>query len=194
MSIKIQNKLEILPGNVLRIPGNEPTTAFSSDTLAVNMQEAPINPSNEDILENVENNQRPSIIDLSQAIDIITEITGCPPKIEKVMSPSGFPATGKFLVLPEGTPKPYGCDECSKYHDWYSIFSALADPINVEDLDDDNPIKKCVGFNYSGKRQHSNQDLYPSGDLDNFFNEVSNLYNSPDPEIRPNNKPLGGYR
>lgn len=196
-NITIQNKLEILPGNVLRIPGMEPTTAFTSDTLSVNISEAPCNPSNEQYISNVTDCGQASYIDLAQAVEIITDVTGSPPKIEKALTPSGFPGTGKFLVLPEGSPTEYGCDNsdntlCNKGKDWYSIFRALAEPINVDELDDDDPRKKCAGFNYSGERKHTKDDLYPNKHT--FFNEVSTLYRPADPNIRPNDEPLGGYK
>lgn len=110
MTAEIRNKLEILPGNVIRIPGCEPVTSFTSLALAANV------------------NCNASVISLDKAIEAIPDAT-----IEKVMAPSGFPGTGQFFVLPEGPPTRPGCVTCDPIEDYYQRLRDAAEPIEFEE-------------------------------------------------------------
>lgn len=92
MGIIIQNKLEILPSNKIRVPGCEPISEFTSTTLSQNM---------------VCNN---SEVDLSDVLIVIPDAT-----IESQYLP-----LRRYLVLPEGPPSKYGCTDCA-HTDWYKL-------------------------------------------------------------------------
>ena len=129
MSIKIKNKLEILPGNVIRIPGCEPVTSFTSLALAANLD------------------CNASVISLEDAIAAIPDA-----KIIRVLRPSGVPGTGKFFELPSG-PQTDGA-ECppTDVPDFYRILKDAATPINFDSEDDDDFIAQCSsGVNFTGK-------------------------------------------
>jgi hypothetical protein len=182
MTITIKNKLEIMPGNVIVVPGCEPTSSFTSDVLAANID------------------CNASIIDLNDAIEAIREVSGETPRIIHALSPSGFPSTGRFLELPSGPPTEYGCDNrdgilCTKQEDWYQILKDNAKPINPDELEDDDPRKLCVGFNYSGTRRDTGDDKWPEGErFRQPFKETANFHKATDPEIRPNSDPIGGFK
>jgi hypothetical protein len=172
-TIIIKNKLEILPGNVIRLPGCEPVTSFTSLALAANVD------------------CKASVIALEDAILAIREVAGEDPCIEKVHQPAGVPGTGKFLVLPSGPPPDPACP-CVFTEDWYQILRDAAEPIDFDAVRDPE-IEGCDGFNYSGCRQHTADNQLPRRDLFNLYlSEVANLHKAPDPELRPNSKPLGG--
>lgn len=149
--IPIKNKLEILPGNVLRIPGCEPVTSFTSLALAANVD------------------CNASIISLEDAVAAIEEASGIVPCIVKVLTPAGVPGTGKFLELPSGPP-PNG-NQCPSNDilDWYQILKDAAEPIEDGFSEDDDEIEGCSGFNFSGKvldqdhfHRAPNPDIRPS--------------------------------
>ena len=148
--IEIKNKLEILPGNVIRIPGCEPVTSFTSLALAANID------------------CNSSIISLEDAVAAIPEA-----RIVKVLSPSGVPGTGKFFELPSGPPRDGNDCECS-VEDFYRILKEAATPINFDEIDEDG-LKDCSGFNYSGCVKAQDQ-----------------FHTAPDLTLRPNKQPLGG--
>jgi hypothetical protein len=156
--IDIKNKLEILPGNVLRVPGCEPVSSFTSLALAANVD------------------CNASIITLEDAVNAI-RAEGFEPRIIKALKPSGVPGTGKFLELPDG-PSPNGSQcPCNDVTDWYQILKDNATPIDdFEDVNrEDDPLRTCNGFNYSGIRINSEP-----------------FKDAPDPSVRPNTTPLGG--
>lgn len=131
MTITIKNKLEILPGNVIRIPGCEPVSSFTSLALAANVD------------------CKASIISLEDAVEAIRDATGEEAQIIKVLTPAGVPGTGKFFELPQGPP-PRG-NECpsSDIPDYYRILKDAATPIEFDDEDEDT-LEGCDGFNFSG--------------------------------------------
>jgi hypothetical protein len=117
---EIRNKLEILPGNVIRVPGCEPVSSFTSLALAANV------------------NCNASIISLDKAVEAIPDAT-----IERVLRPSGFPGTGQFFVLPEGPPTRPGCNSCDIMEDYYQKLRDAAEPIEFEE-DDEFPDGVCA--------------------------------------------------
>jgi hypothetical protein len=172
-TIEIKNKLEILPGDVIRIPGCEPVTSFTSLALAVNVD------------------CNASIISLQDAIEAIREVAGEDPCIVRVHQPAGVPGTGKYLELPSGPPPDPSCP-CKRPEDWYRILKDAAQPIDFDAINDDQ-LEGCSGFNYSGCRLHTADDQTPRSEIFNqVFSEVANFHKAPNPELRPNTKPLGG--
>lgn len=133
MVIPIKNKLEILPGNVLRVPGCEPVSSFTSLALAAN----------------VECNS--SIITLEDAVNAIIDTTGIEPRIVKVLSPAGIPGTGKFLELPSGPPPDgFRCPPGPRI-DWYQILRDNAQPIDTFVGEGDDVPAECISFdNFTG--------------------------------------------
>lgn len=104
MTIEIRNKLEILNGNKLLVPGCEPTSAFSSPTLAENRD------------------CKASIVDLADAIQVLPGA-----KIVSWKNP-----LRRFLVLPDGPPP--GPDKCSGNcvrTDWYALLREIGRPVEV---------------------------------------------------------------
>ena len=150
-TIYVRGKLEIMPGNVIRIPGMEPVSSFTSLALAVNSPHTP------------------SYITLQDALAAIPNAT-----IEKVLTPSGFPGTGKFFVLPDGPPNNGNTCPPNCVEDWYQVLRDNAQPIEYEG-EEDGPEGNCSGFNYSGCLSIQDQ-----------------FHKAPDLNIRPNQEPLQG--
>ena len=123
--IKIANMLEILNGNIIMVPGCEPSSGFTSPTLAANMTcKAPA-------------------INLETALEVI-------PGAEIVRFSTGR----KFLVLPNGPPPSKSrCDrladgngkvECTP--DWYQILKDNADAGVKESTEETTPADVCAAF------------------------------------------------
>ena len=111
--IKIQNKLEILRGNKILVPGCEPTSAFTSPTLAENRD------------------CKVTVVDLADAIVAIPDAT-----IVSWRNPMT-----RFFVLPSGPPpSPDNCAKCVVQPDYYAILRDIGDPIEVDNL---MKNKKC---------------------------------------------------
>lgn len=101
--IKIKNRLEILRGNKILVPGCEPTSAFTSPTLAENRE------------------CKMTVVDLADALAAIPEAT--------IVS-WGNPRT-RFFVLPDGPPPAMGDCDC-KQTDWYQILRDIGEEIEAE--------------------------------------------------------------
>lgn len=109
MAIRIANKLEVLTGNKILVPGCEPTSAFTSPTLAENRD------------------CTASIVDLADALAAIPGST-----VIYIRNPRK-----KFFVLPNGPAEdPSVCDNpCVKsVQDWYQILRNLGDQVDVPKL------------------------------------------------------------
>lgn len=104
MTFKIQNRLEILRGNKILVPGCEPTSAFSSPTLAENRD------------------CKMTVVDLADALEAIPEAT--------VISWRN-PLT-RFFVLPDGPPPAMGDCDC-KQTDWYQILRDIGEEVEAPD-------------------------------------------------------------
>ena len=130
MTFKIQNRLEVLRGNKIVVPGCEPTSAFTSPTLAENRE------------------CTSTVVDLADALIAIPEAT--------VVSWRN-PRT-RFFVLPDGPP-PQGrecpCKPASE--DWYKILKEAAKPLDFGAREDAIP-EGCDGFNFSGCRLNVGED------------------------------------
>ncbi|MEM3097207.1 MAG: hypothetical protein QXU32_00590 [Nitrososphaerales archaeon] len=100
MPIKIANKLEVLPGNVINVPGCEPTSAMSSVTLSLNMK------------------CKSSTIPLEMALEAIPGSY-----IEVRHNPMRW-----FFVLPSGPPTQPGCNSCTTIEDYYQMLRNAAPP------------------------------------------------------------------
>lgn len=104
MAIKIQNRLEILRGNKILVPGCEPTSAFTSPTLAENRE------------------CKASMVDLTDALAAIPDAT--------IVSWSN-PRT-RFFVLPSGPPpSPDNCKDCALQPDYYQLLRDIGQVVDV---------------------------------------------------------------
>ena len=122
-SVHISNRMIVLPGNVIQVPGCEPTSAATSAGLAAYMREACTG----------------SYITLKKALDVIPG------------SSVEFGSHGdRYFILPDGPPGDPGCP-CILPNDWYDVLRKNADsPIKTEEQPPKyNP---CSGFaiNFNG--------------------------------------------
>jgi len=101
--VTIQNRLEVLLGNKLLVPGCEPTSAFTSPTLA----------------ENRECNA--TVVDLGDALEAIPGST-----IISWQNPRRL-----FFVLPEGPPNRFGCIDTTSVEDYYAILRGIGEPADM---------------------------------------------------------------
>lgn len=104
--IKIANKLEVLRGNKLLVPGCEPTSAFTSPTLAENRE------------------CKAAVVDLSDALKAIPGST---------VTYMGNPRK-KFFVLPSGPAEdPNVCKKPCKgiVEDWYALLRDIGTEVDV---------------------------------------------------------------
>ena len=112
MSIKIQNRLEILRGQKILVPGCEPTSSFSSPSLAENRD------------------CKVTVVDLADAIAAIPDAT--------IVS-WGNPRT-RFFVLPDGPPpSPDNCKDCNVRTDWYQLLRDIGEVIEVDNVFNNKP-------------------------------------------------------
>ncbi len=100
IDISIANKLEVLAGNVILVPGCEPTSAFTSTTLDANRKCAK------------------SVISVADALEAIPGAT-----LEFLRNP-----TKMFFVLPAGPPVMPGCNDCSSITDYYQALRDQGSP------------------------------------------------------------------
>jgi hypothetical protein len=100
MDISIANKLEVLPGNIIMLPGCEPSSAITMPVLDVLM------------------NCKAPTIKLSAALAAIPQATVV------FWSNTGDGVTRKYFVLPDGPPVQFG--SCCGGADWYQILRDAA--------------------------------------------------------------------
>lgn len=131
MSVTIKNKLRVLRGNKIIIPGCEPISAFTSPTLAANWE------------------CTASVVDLDKALEAL-------PGSTIVSLPNGG-GHGRevYFVLPSGPPQsPLMCeDPCtSTVRDWYQILKDIADDEIVVDSTSTEPTLEelCQAFPLRG--------------------------------------------
>jgi hypothetical protein len=127
-TITVKNKLEIRPGNVISVPGCEPSTSLTSIALSA------------ELLKHC----HASIIPVE---DVLRLIPGS--RIVQVMRPRGAPGTGTgiFIELPEGPPHNGNVCPSECLPDWYAVLRANAHEEPVESVS--NP-KECAGFSING--------------------------------------------
>ncbi len=104
MAISIRNKLEVLLGNKILVPGCEPTSAFTSPTLAENRKCGA------------------AVVDLAAALDAISG-SG----IESLRNPRRL-----FFILPEGPATRFGCRNTKSVEDYYQILRDVGQPVADE--------------------------------------------------------------
>lgn len=123
--ISIANKLEVIPGGVIQVPGCEPVSSLTGTALLRDMH------------------CNASIIPVS---DVLRLIPGS--KLVWVMRPSGTTSTGWFVQLPEGPPTQG--NDCPGHciADYYAILKANARVLSQEESEE--AAGPCAGFNYSG--------------------------------------------
>jgi hypothetical protein len=130
-TISIQNLLEVRPGNVILVPGCEPTSAFTSDSLNINRE------------------CNASVISLEAAMEAI------PGSTIRFMANGGFGlGVRRFLVLPEGPPpSPADCNDDAPAcrTDWYEVLRQNSEtvaeeesetPLTVDDICEVFPLKR----------------------------------------------------
>ena len=108
MSIKIQNKIEVLAGNKILVPGCEPISAFTSTSLAENRD------------------CKASVVDLADALEVIPGST-----VIYMSNPRR-----KFFVLPDGPgPSPDICRmvDCT-VEDWYQKLRDISSDVSVDTI------------------------------------------------------------
>lgn len=106
MATTIKNKLRVLRGNKIIVPGCEPISAFTSTTLAANWT------------------CRASVVDLTAALEAIPGST-----IEEFKNTGGY-GREIYFVLPSGPPQsPSMCDNpcASTVQDWYQVLRDIAE-------------------------------------------------------------------
>lgn len=136
--ITIRNKLEIQPGHVISVPGCEPTTSLTSDTLSRNLK------------------CNASVIPVE---DVLRLIPGS--RIVRVLSPFGQSGTGMFLELPNGPPGDGNVCPADCLTDWYAILRANARVRNTETAKEPAPVGMCSGVNFSGCVFDYDPQLHP---------------------------------
>ena len=117
MTFKIQNRLEILRGNKILVPGCEPTSAFSSSTLAENRE------------------CKMTVVDLKDALEAIPEAT-----VISIRNP-----LTRFFVLPDGPPPAMGDCDC-RQTDWYQLLRDIGEEMDAPSNGcNNNPFSPSVG-------------------------------------------------
>jgi len=104
MGVTIQNKLRVLPGNQIIVPGCEPVSALTSVTLMAN------------------STCKSSIISLAKAKEVIPTAT-----LVWTLNPKQL-----WFVLPDGPPQNFGCDQKCRITDWYQILRDSSEEITTE--------------------------------------------------------------
>lgn len=103
---EIRNKIAVLPNNKILVPGCEPTSAFTSTTLAENRD------------------CKAAVVDLADALDAVPGST-----VIYMSNPRR-----KFFVLPNGPPpSPEKCSGRCDIEDWYQKLRDIGSPIDVSD-------------------------------------------------------------
>ena len=106
-TFEIRNKIEVLAGNKILVPGCEPTSAFTSPTLAENRD------------------CKASVVDLADALEVIPGST-----VIYMSNPRK-----KFFVLPDGPPpSPEKCAGNCKITDWYALLRDIGTEIDAQNL------------------------------------------------------------
>lgn len=116
--INISNRLKIYNGNVIMLPGCEPLSEFTSQSLAANMSCS---------------NSYINLADALSAIPAATIIMFSNPK-------------EMFFVLPDGPPSKYGCADCDSQDDWYQILKDAVPSTTVQSEStscDVFPVPRC---------------------------------------------------
>lgn len=121
--ILIKNKLEIQPGNVIKVPGCEPTSSLTSDTLSRNLK------------------CNASVIPVEDVLELIPGS-----KVVRVLSPFGQSGTGMFIEFPSGPPSDGNLCPADCLTDWYAVLRKNARNLEQEE---EEPAQ-CAGFNFSG--------------------------------------------
>jgi hypothetical protein len=105
MSIEIKNRLRVLRGNKIIIPGCEPISSFTSPTLAANWT------------------CKSSVVDLDAALKALPGST-----IIEFKNNGGY-GREVYFVLPSGPPEtPAQCDTCKRtVEDWYQMLRDIAE-------------------------------------------------------------------
>jgi hypothetical protein len=123
-TITVQNRLEVRPGNVILVPGCEPTSAFTSPTLAANQDCSG------------------SIVTLAA---VLANIPGA--KVTQLYNGGGA-HTKMYVILPSGpAPSPNRCNAPGTstpacIPDWYAIIKELAEPITSDDEEESQTVEQ----------------------------------------------------
>lgn len=127
-NIRIKNKLEVKPGNVISVPGCEPVSSLTGTGL---LRQRDCNA---------------SIIPLEDALRLIPGS-----RVVRTLLPRGQASTGIFFELPDGPPPDVNDCDCT-LEDYYKI---LRENATVGDQEQDEALELagdvCSGFNFSGE-------------------------------------------
>jgi len=122
MSIRICNLLEVRAGNKIVVPGCEPTSAFTSPTLAENRD------------------CKQTVIDLQEALDAVPGST-----IVSIRNPGSTRPKGLFFKLPNGPPGNYGCTDTTSIQDHYAKLRAVGKDMDftksIQEIDINRPTR-----------------------------------------------------
>lgn len=97
--MEIRNKIEIKRGGFIQVPGCEPLSDLTSNTLLANFK------------------CKNTIVTLEQAMAAIPDAT-----IETTYNP-----TTNWFVLPDGPPSKFGCEGLCQNNDWYAILRNIGE-------------------------------------------------------------------
>lgn len=115
--IQLNRKISVLPGNILIVPGTEPSTTITSTTLELEIRRA--------------GRESPAIVDLNSALDLI------PGSYVELLPNSGGPIQ-KFFVLP---PQDIDCE--ANVVDYFEILRSGARPPSDEEK---QMVTTCSSF------------------------------------------------
>lgn len=120
MTIRICNLLEVRAGNKIIVPGCEPTSAFTSPTLAENRE------------------CKQTVVDLQAALEAIPGST-----IISIRNPGSGRPKGLFFKLPDGPPTPPGCRTCTAIEDHYAKLREIGEELDytktIQEIDITRP-------------------------------------------------------
>lgn len=132
MPTTIRNKLRIMEGNIILVPGAEPISTVTSVGNFV------YNPYGQDIVHNFHELYPASYISLKKAMEVI-------PGHDVIWS-SDY--SYRFFVLPDGPPPPDICP-CYRVGNWYDVMRINADVGNINNNEETNINELCSGFSYN---------------------------------------------
>lgn len=110
MAIAISIKLQVLPGNLIMVPGSEPSTSLTSTNMEAQMRAAGV--------------QVPAVVDLAAALEAI-------PGSRVIFMKNTSSPVQKFLELPS---QEITCP-CQGNVDYYAILRGLSRSPNANEVD-----------------------------------------------------------
>ncbi|MBD3408192.1 MAG: hypothetical protein GF411_18870 [Candidatus Lokiarchaeota archaeon] len=121
--IRVANRITIMPGGTMLVPGCEPVSAATTEGLMVGIRDE----------------CHSSYITVKKALEVI-------PGSHVEFGPN---YDQRYFVLPDGPPPDFVCPCDIDRVDWYSILRENADVPPVQDEEPVNRYNPCRGFDYS---------------------------------------------